>query len=182
MVNQFFLSTQSKALSIQHEPVSLNIVCEYLKESIIADKNNLEIEINSVFNHQYGSFNTFGAARLEILFYEKTSSEAGREQITLYGVVENIHFQLASFTLLYDTSWLDKDTHHHDDRYFDSIIVDGSGSSPIIPSSAFDLSIRSPSGVLVGHCSVMLRFTSELQKRWSPTVPATVPVSLPISP
>jgi len=182
MVNQFYLSTQSKTLPIQHEAVSLNIVCEYLKESIIADKNNLEIGINSFSNHQYGSFNTFGAARLEILFYEKTSSEAGREQITLYGVVENIHFQLASFTLLYDTSWFDKDRHHHDDRYFDSIIIDGSGSSHIIPSSAFDLSIRSPNGELVGHCSVMLRFTSELQKRWSATVPAAVPLSLSISP
>jgi len=182
MVNQFYLSTQSKTLSIQHEPVSLNIVCEYLKESIIADKNDFEIEINSFSNHQYGSFNTFGAARLEILFYEKMSSEAGREQITLYGVVENIHFQLVSFTLLYDTSWFDKDTHYHDDRYFDSIIIDGPGSSHIIPSTAFDLSIRSPDGVLAGHCSVILRFTSELQKRWSPTVPAAFPAPLPISP
>lgn len=182
MVNQFYLSTQSKTLSREHEPVSLNLVCEYLKKSIIADKNDLEIEINSSSNHRYGSFNTFGAARLEILFYEKTSSEAGREQITLYGVAENIHFQLVSFTLLYDTSWSDKDTCYHDDRYFDSIIIDGTGSANIIPSSAFDLSIRSPNGVLIGHCSVILRFTSVLRRRWSPTTPVAVPVSPPLSP
>ena len=152
------------------------------QKSIIADKNSFEIEINSVSNHQYGSFNTFGAARLEILFYEKMPSEAGREQIILYGVVENIHFQLVSFTLLYDTSWFDKDMHNHDDRYFDSIIIAGPGSSHMIPSTAFDLSIRSPDGVLAGHCSAILRFTSELQKKWSPTVPPAFPSPLPISP
>jgi hypothetical protein len=170
MVDHMYLSTQSKILSIKYKPVSLSIISRYLKDSIIPDKKNLEVEINRFSNHQYESFNTFGAARLEILFYEKTSSEPGREQITLYGIAENSHFQLKSFTLFCDTCWLDKSIHHPEDRYFDSIIIDLSGSSPVIHGSSLELSLRNADGVLSAHSSSVLRFNSILQKEESSTL------------
>lgn len=170
MVDHMYLSTQSKILSIKDKPVSLSIISRYLKDSIIPGNKNLEVEINRFSNHEYDSFNTFGAARLEILFYEKTSSEEGREQITLYGIAENSHFQLKSFTLFCDTCWLDKSIHHPEDRYFDSIIIDLSGSSPVIYGSSLELSLRNADGVLTAHSSSVLRFNSVLQKGASPTL------------
>lgn len=170
MADHMYLSTQSKILSIKDKPVSLTIISRYLKDSIIPGNKNLEVEINSFSNHEYDSFNTFGAVRLEILFYEKTSSEEGREQITLYGIAENSHFQLKSFTLFCDTCWLDKSIHHPEDRYFDSIIIELSGSSPLIHGASLELILRYADGVLAAHSSSTLRFNSVLRKGASPTL------------
>ena len=170
MVDHMYLSTQSKILSIKDKPVSLTIISRYLKDSIIPGNKNLEVEINRFSNHEYDSFNTFGAVRLEILFYEKTSSEEGREQITLYGIAENSHFQLKSFTLFCDTCWLDKSIHHPEDRYFDSIIIELSGSSPVILGASLELILRNADGVLIARSSSALRFNSALQKGASPTL------------
>ncbi len=170
MVDHFYLSRQSKTLSIKYKPVSLNIISRYLKDSILPGRNNHEIEINRFSNHHGDSFNTFGAARLEILFYEKTSLETGREQITLYGIAENIHFQLQSFTLFVDTCWIDNGNHHPEDRYFDSIIIELFGSSPIICGSSLELSLRGTDGELAAHCSTLLQFNSVLKKRGSPAL------------
>ena len=170
MVDHFYLSTQSKTLSITYKPVSLNIISRYLKDSILPGMNNHEIEINRFSNHQYDSFNTFGAARLEILLYEKRSLETGRELITLYGIAENIHFQVQSFTLFCDTCWFDKGNHHPEDKYFDSIIIDLFDSSPVIYGSSLELGLRSADGNLAAHCSTVLQFNSVLKKRESPAL------------
>ena len=170
MVNHVYLSTQSKTLSITYKPVSLSIVSRYLKDSILPGKNDHEIEINRFSNHQYDSFNTFGAARLEILFYEKRSLETGREQITLYGIAENIHFQVQSFTLFCDTCWFDNGNHHPEDRYFDSIIIELFGSSPIICGSSLELSLRGRDGELTARSSIVLQFSTVLKNRDSPAL------------
>ena len=162
MVDHFYLSRQSKPLAIKYKPVSLSIIFRYLEDSILPGRNNNEIEINRFSNHQFDSFNTFGAARLEILFYEKRSLETGREQITLYGIAENIYFQVQSFTLFCDTCWFDNGNHHPEDRYFDSIIIALFSSSPIICGSSLELSFRGSDGELTARCSVALRFSAVL--------------------
>lgn len=159
-MNGMFLSTQTKTLSAHHEPISMHIVCEYLKQSILPGDNNLGIEINRYTAQEHHPFNTFGAARLEILFYEKTASAENREYIILYGIAENTCSQLKSFTLSFDTWWLESSAHHPEDRYFDSIIVARSSFSRLIPSSSLELSLRKSTGILAAHCTVALQFES----------------------
>ncbi|MEE4166552.1 MAG: hypothetical protein V2I35_11185, partial [Desulfocapsaceae bacterium] len=104
--------------------------------------------------------NSCGAARLEILFYEKAHSSAGSEQIILYGVAENSCSRLKPFTLTINTCWFDTTSHHPEDRYFDSIIVDRSAAPRIIPGSSLELSLWNSGTLLTAHCSAVLRFAS----------------------
>lgn len=179
-MNAIYRSTESKTLSGHCEPVSVHIVSEYLKQVILPGDNSLEMEITRFTAHQHEQINTFGAARLEILFYEKTASGEDREQIILYGIAENVCSQLKSFTLSFDTCWLDSRNRHPEDRYFDSIIVDRPGFSRLIPSSSLELNLRNANGMLAGYCAVAFRFASSRLERTahrsraapSPEIPA----------
>ncbi len=164
-MNTLYLSKESKTLSGHSEPVSMRIVRQYLKQVILPEDNGLEIEITRFSTHQHGLFNTFGAARLEILFYEKEASGEGREQVILHGIAENVCSQLKPFTLSLDTRWLDSCNRHPEDRYFDSIIVDRSGSTRLIPGSSLELSLNCSNGVRAGYCAAALRFESARLKR-----------------
>ncbi len=174
MTDRIYLSTQSQTLLVKHGAAAPAITARYLMESIIPDNNNLEIEINRCFNHEQNRFNTFGSVRLEILFYEKNSFEWDREQITLYGVAENIYFQLQSFTIFCDTRWFEGNNYHAENNYFGSIIIDLSDSSPVITGSSLELTIRTPEGIVSARSSILLRFNSELTPNQSRPVPDTL--------
>ena len=152
-------------LSVRYEPVAIRIVSEYLKQAILPEDNEFEIEIYRFTADEHAPFNTFGAARLEILFYEKTTSGDGQENVVLYGIAENVCSQLKSFTLSFDTWWLDCCNRHPEDGYFDSIIVERSGFSRIIPGTSLELRLRDSAGILAAHCNVVLRFDSACLKR-----------------
>lgn len=172
-MNNIYLSTQSKVLSTHFHPLSVNIVNKYLIESIVPGNNDIEIEINKFTTHK-NYYNTFGSTRLEILFYEKTISDQRREQITLYGIAENIYSQLKSFTICCDTCWCDNRNRHTENKYFESIIIDRFGSSPIIAGFSQELILRNADSILIGHCSIILRFDPDIKSRKSSAIPPPV--------
>ena len=159
-MNTMHLTKESRTLSPHSAPVSIRIVSEYLKQVIIPGNNTLEIAITRFTAHEQAQFNTFGAARLEILFYEKDTSGQDREQVILYGIAENVRSQLKSFTLRFDTRWLDSCNRHPEDRYFDSILVDRPGSARLIPGISITLSLNHANGIVAGYCTAALRFES----------------------
>ncbi len=164
-MNTMYLSKESKMLSGHSEPASIRIVSEYLKQLILPEDKGLEIEITRFIAHQHAQYNTFGTARLEILFYEKEAPGEDREQVILYGIAENVWSQLKSFTLSFDTRWLDNSNRYPEDRYFDSIIVDRSCATRLISSSSLELNLNHSNGVLAGYCAAALRFESTRLRR-----------------
>ena len=173
------LTKESRAQSAHADPVSIRIVSEYLKQVIIPGNNGLEIAITKFTAHEHAQFNTFGTARLEILFYEKDTSAQGREQVILYGIAENARSQLKSFTLNFDTRWLDSCNRHPEDSYFDSIIVARPGSTGLIPGLSMELSLKQANGMLAGYCAAALRFESARLTRAVPHCQAAPPSETP---
>ena len=159
-MNTRHLREESRTLSAHADPVSIRIVSEYLKQVIVPGNDGLEMAITRFAAHEQAQFNTFGSARLEILFYEKDTSGQDREQVILYGIAENVRSQLKSFTLSFDTRWLDGCNRHPEDSYFDSIIVARSGSTRLIPGISMELNLNHANGMLAGYCAAVLRFES----------------------
>ncbi len=176
------LTKESRTLSAHSAPVSIRIVNEYLKQVIIPGNNTLELAITRFAAHEQAQFNTFGAARLEILFYEKDTSGQDREQVILYGIAENVRSQLKSFTLRFDTRWLDSCNRHPEDRYFDSILVDRPGPTPLIPGISMALSLNHANGMLAGYCTAALRFESARLMGGSPSLPGRAAFRSPCGP
>lgn len=139
---------------------SWNIISELLKGTI--DKKDITIEVDNLSNCAQTGFDTKGAARFEILHYQKTSLDEN-EQITFYGIAENVKFQTKPFILICDTFWIDERFAHNNPKgqYFDSIIVNQYGKSPIIEDITFNLIFRDSHEVIIGHCSGSLRFEAE---------------------
>jgi len=165
-----YLTGQTRSLPIESSDISFTMISEYLKNTINSQETDLEVELITSSKQHNAHFNFSGAVRLEILFYEKRPHEEGREHITLYGVAENTCFQLRSFTVSYRTCWLVNTITHPDDRYFDSIIIEGYTTENIFSSSYF-VSIRDPAGTVIGHSAAHLRFTSGLMDRTRAPVP-----------
>lgn len=164
-----YLPHQTKTLPDTPDSTLLSLVSDYLKETILPESNTLEIDINSFFEHEFNVFDTFGSVRLEILYYEKTYSVDNREQVVLYGVAENVRFEVKSYTLFYDTYWFDKQYSHQPvDLYFDSKIVGVASPSSIISGTSFELVLRDANKTIIGHCTGILFFGSELQNRDRP--------------
>jgi hypothetical protein len=143
-----------------NEISSWNIISELLKGTI--SKKDVIIEVDNLSNCAKTGFDTMGAARFEILHYQKTSLDEN-EQITFYGIAENIKFQTKPFILNCDTFWTDERFAHNspNGQYFDSIIVNQYGKSPIIEDITFNLILRDSHEVIIGHCSGSLRFDAE---------------------
>lgn len=179
MMHNFYLTGQVKTLSSHAQPIFITMVSEYLRNTIDRHVSDHEIEITNSSSHNTTHFSFSGAVRLEILFYEKRSPEEGREQITLYGVAENSRFQLRSFTLFYDTCWFQDTINHPDDRYFDSIIIEG-GPAENIPSSSLDVAIWDSAGIVAGHSAAVLKFESAVKEREAPQTEVNPFSALPV--
>jgi len=148
----------AEQLVVKDRPAAPCIIARYLKESIIPADTTFEIEIAGCLSRSSDSFNTYGSARLEVLFYEKASSEPKREQIIMYGIAENIYSQLRSFAIFCNTSWFESPGQHPEHNYFDSIILDLSATSPVINGSTLAVNLRKPGGKVSAHSSIILRF------------------------
>jgi hypothetical protein len=140
----------------------LDVVLEFLKKAIVSNEKDLIIEIDDLCNHGHTSFDTMGSARFEILHYNKIRSD-DKEQITFYGIAENVNFQIKPFILSCNTVWTDERFANNspNGQYFDSIIVNQYGKSPIIEDITFNLILRDSHEVIIGHCSGSLRFDAE---------------------
>ena len=141
-----------------------DIVLGFLKKVIVSNEKDLIIKVDKFCDHGHSGFDTMGSARFEILHYNKTRSD-DKEQITFYGLAENVKFQTKPFTLICNTVWADDRFAHNDpkDQYFDSIIVNQYGPSKMLKDMTFNLTLQDSLEVPVGHCVGSLRFEIENQ-------------------
>ena len=165
MDDNIYLSDDAKITpSSDSETTSRDIVLGFLNKVIVSNEKDLIIKVDKFCDHGQSGFDTMGSARFEILHYNKTRSD-DKEQITFYGLAENVKFQTKPFTLICNTVWTDERFAHNNpkDQYFDSIIVNQYGPSKMLKDMTFNLTLQDSLEVPVGHCVGSLRFEIENQ-------------------
>ena len=141
-----------------------DLISSYLAYSIVVHQKKLDIDVLEFSPALSLHRNGCGAARTEILFYEKTFSRGSEEHIKLYCIVENNRFQIRSFILTYKTRWHNRLLRHYRNRYFDPIIIGTCIPSRLISFFMADLCIRNQDDTIAGYSSARLTFEGSVSQ------------------
>ena len=156
-MNQSMLTGRSRLVFCYQQDMAATLMVTFFPGTINAHTKALHSEITQISPDNNHAFNCYGSVRIEILFYEKSACSQQREFVSLYGVAENSRAQLRSFTISYDTYWDEDDIRHHEDHYYDSIIMSGLGPLPAIRSTTLRLLLHRSQSV-IGTSIATLRF------------------------